>query len=244
MPCDPRRFADVGLQPGQAHRGRRRRLREDARPAPARDHEGARAAPPRLRTRGRPHARRMARRHPLPHRDRPDLDREAARVHPAVGHARPVDDDRLAGPGRASGARRRGRGDRGDGRRPVLLAGRARPAARRRHRRRRSRRAGALHGAASPTATASRSPARCSTSGRATATASTTCSSPTRADDEGARALPHRRRGPLLVLVDPAGVLPDPRRRPGRRDAARHGPQHLPPRPHPHAGLGAGPCAR
>ena len=43
--------------------------------------------------------------HPLPHRDRPDLDRQAPRVHPAVGHAGPVDDDRLAGPGRASGAR-------------------------------------------------------------------------------------------------------------------------------------------
>ena len=180
VPGDSRRFADVGLQPGQAHRGRRRRLREDARPAPARDHAGAGQAPPRLRARGRPHARRMARRHPLPHRDRPDLDREAPRVHPAVGHAGPVDDDRLAGPG-ARQRRRAARPRRPRRRSRARSTGRARPTCRSAPTSAKafpaSRRS---TGAASPTATASRSPARCSTSGRATATASTTSSSPTR----------------------------------------------------------------
>ena len=110
---------------------------------------------------------------------RPDLDREAAGVHPAVRHARPVDDGRLAG----AGARQR---QGASGATPATEAtvegpfywpgapdlplgsdiGEGVPG-----------RADALHGPRHRHATASRSPARCSTSGRATAKASTTCSS-------------------------------------------------------------------
>ena len=104
---------------------------------------------------------------------------------------------------RASGKReRRDAGDRGDGRGSVLLAGRARPAARQRHRRRRSGRADALHGPrhrlrrqAAGRRAARRLVGRRRRQVRRAALG--------RADDEGARALPHRRRGPLLVLVDP-----------------------------------------
>ena len=79
---------------------------------------------------------------------------------------------------RAPAARPTGRdaADRGHRAGPVLLGRRARPAAGQRHRRRRARRADALHGPRHRPATASRWPARCSTSGPATATACTTCS--------------------------------------------------------------------
>ena len=66
-------------------------------------------AHPRLRARGRPDARGMAGRSAVPERDRPDLDREAPRVHPALRHARPVDDGRLAGRRRAPAATPRAR---------------------------------------------------------------------------------------------------------------------------------------
>ena len=79
---------------------------------------------------------------------------------------------------RASGKRdRRDAGDRGDGRR-ARSTGRARPTCRSAATSAKACRASRRSTwAASPTATASRWPARCSTSGRATATASTTCSS-------------------------------------------------------------------
>ena len=44
------------------------------------------------------------------------------------------------------------------------------------------------------------------------------------------RPVPHRRRGPLLVPLDPPGLLPGPDRRPGRRDAAQDGPPSQPAR--------------
>ena len=163
----------------------------------------------------------------VPHRARQDLRRQAAGVHPAVGHAGHLDAGRRAGAGArgAAGAARPPARGRPRPRCRARSTGTARPscrwAATSAKACRASRRSTA---AASPTLDGRPIAARCSTSGRATATACTTCSA-ARAGMRAARALPHRRRGPLLVLVDPADLLPGARRRPGRRHAARDGPR-------------------
>ena len=51
----------------------------------------ARRPPARVRARRGADVRRVARGHPVPHANRPDLRREAPGVHPALGHARRVD---------------------------------------------------------------------------------------------------------------------------------------------------------
>ena len=87
---------------------------ELAEPAAARDLRGRRPPPPRLRRGGRPATRRVVRRHPVPHRDRPAVRRDPPGVHPPVGHARRVDARRVRDP-------RRHRGQHGEHRaRPVL----------------------------------------------------------------------------------------------------------------------------
>ena len=58
----------VRIQPGKADAGRARRVRRHARPAAARIDDGTGQAHPRLRPRGRPDARRMARRPEVPRR--------------------------------------------------------------------------------------------------------------------------------------------------------------------------------
>ena len=108
--------------------------------------------------------------HPVPDRDRPQVRRAPAGVHPAVGHAGRVDADRRHQPPQAD------RRHRGDGARAVLHAERADRTA-----------AGPTSPTGSPAcrpifpaacarSTARRSRARWSMSGRPTATGFTTCS--------------------------------------------------------------------
>ena len=65
--------------------------------------------PARLRARGEADRGRVDAGHRVPHRDRPDVRRQAAGVHPAVGHARRLDADGGAEPRkqRAGAPRRR-----------------------------------------------------------------------------------------------------------------------------------------
>ena len=62
--------------------------------------------PPRLRRGGRSPARRVVRRHPVPHRHRPEVRRHAPGVHPAFGHPRRVDARRVRHPRRHRGSDR------------------------------------------------------------------------------------------------------------------------------------------
>ena len=66
-------------------------------------------APARVRARGAAHRGGMVRGHQVPHRGRPEVRRQAPGVHPALRHARPVDDDRRAQPQDACPARPRRR---------------------------------------------------------------------------------------------------------------------------------------
>ena len=183
--------------------------------------------------------RRMDQGDRVPHRLRQDLRRQAAGVHPAVGHAGPVDAGGRAGAcTRAQGPQRRHAADGCHGARAVLLGRRARAAAGRRHRRRRARRAGPLQ-------RARHRPGRQAAFGRAAGhlvgrRRRRVRHAARRLADACARPHPHRRPGPLLVLVDPSDLLPGARRRAGGRHAAQDGPAPEPAGPHPHDGFGAG----
>ena len=184
--------------------------------------DGAGAPRARLRARGRPEARRVAGRHrsssPPPARSRPTSGTSSSCCRTRWACRRWSSRWRRRAPAASAGAHRSHRGHR---RRPVLLARRARPAAGQRHRRRRARRADAVHAAASPTSTAGRWPARCSTSGPATATACTTCSCGESRDAGRAARLRTDAEGRYWFWSIKPTFYPGAGRRPGRRHAAR-----------------------
>ena len=221
---------DVQLQPGKAHPGRRRRVCPLPRCTAAHIDDVTGQARARLRPGSRPDTRGMAGGAAVPQRHRADLHRQAARVHPAVRHAGPVDDGGGAGPGagQRAGAGRDGC-HRSHGRRSVLLGRRTGAALGCRPGRGRARRAGAVHGPCHrhQRQAPGRRVARCLVGRRRRQVRRAAVGG---ADDEGARPPAHRQRRPLLVLVDPPELLPGARRRPGRRHAARHPPQHQPAR--------------
>ena len=145
-----------------------------------------------------------------------EISTNAARVHPAVRHAGPVDDGGRAGAGarqrKAKGATAATEATvegpfywKGAPELPLGADIGARDA----------RRADALHG---PRHRRRRQAARRRAARRVVGRRRRQIRhAASRAGDEGPRALSRRCRGTLLVLVDPAGLLPDPRRRPGRR---------------------------
>ena len=204
-----------------------------------RDHDVARHAPARVRARGRPDDRGMARGPRLRQGGRPHLDRQARGVHRAVGHARPVDDDRVA---RAGARQRRGQGraarDRGDRRRAVLLA-RARPTCR----------SAPTSAKACPATPALYTGRVTDVNGKPLAGALLDVWSgdgdgkyDVQLSDEPAMKARGRFRtdaeGRYWFWSIMPSYYPVPDDGPVGDDAARHRPQHQPPRPHAHDGLG------
>ena len=155
------------------------RLAADADPRFKRDHHGRRAPCARAGARGRPEARRVDGRDPVPHpvgQTCDDKRQEFILLSDTLGISMLVVQlEQARRSARALADKRRAAAHRGHGAGPVLLGRRAGAAAGQRHRRGHAGRAGATTAAASPTRTASRSPAAASTSGRATARACTTC---------------------------------------------------------------------
>ena len=140
----------------------------DPRPAAAADHAGPDQAPARLRQGGRADRGRVVPGDRDPDRSRQDVQRQAAGIHPVLRHARGVDGGR---PDRPPQTRRRHRIDRV---RPVSPPRRAGDAGWRQHRpSRHHRHPGARQRPGARPRRASRSPARCSMSGRRRPTAST-----------------------------------------------------------------------
>jgi hypothetical protein len=226
--------------PPTAGRGQRGHRRTDAlRRSDALAHH----PPARLHPRGRPAARRMDGRHRVPDRHRPDLRRQAPGVHPAVGHAGRLDDGGDARPAARRRPHRPSRRQDAAATRPprprcrAPTTGTARPTCR-------SAPTSRQACAASPPSTAAASPTPAASRWRRAARhlvgrrRGRVRHAGRRRRHGGARAHSHRRRRPLLVLVDQALVLPGAGRRPRGPHARRHGPPPQPARPHPHDGGG------